>query len=182
MDKPEIVVGVCGGIAAYKTAFLVSKLAQHGYGVTAVLTSAARQFIGSATFAALTGRPVATRMFASQAFPLGAHIELAERAKLFVIAPATARFMAQAAQGDAADLLSTLYLCCRAPVLIAPAMNSRMWEQPAVQRNVNQLKTDGVHVIDPESGWLSCRQHGAGRMAEPEAILAQIEKILPLKS
>ena len=174
----EIVVAVSGGIAAYKTAFLVSRLAQTGARVTVAMSPAARKFVGPPTFAALSGRPVATRVFASSTFPLGAHIELAERAELLVVAPATARFLAQAAHGLSDDLLGSLYLCCRCPVLLAPAMNIRMWEQPAVQRNVAQLEQDGVHFAAPGSGWLSCRQTGSGRMAEPEAILQRIGEVL----
>jgi phosphopantothenoylcysteine decarboxylase/phosphopantothenate--cysteine ligase len=178
MNGREIVVGVTGGIAAYKTAALVSKLVQRGAGVNVVMTAAAEQFIGAATFAALTGRPVARGGFDDSQHPLGAHIELAEKKDLLVVAPASANFLAKAAQGLADDLLSTLYLAFTAPVLLAPAMNTAMWEKAAVQRNVAQLGTDGVHFVDPSSGWLSCRQVGAGRMAEPEEILAAIEKLL----
>ncbi len=173
----EIVVGVSGGIAAFKAAALASLLVQRGAGVTAVLTSAARRFVGPPTFAALTGRPVAMRTF-DPAFPLGAHIELAARAEIVVVAPATADFLAKAAQGIADDLLSTLVLCAECPVLAAPAMNSAMWSKPAVQRNVRQIEADGLAVVAPGTGWLSCRQQGAGRMAEPEEILAAIETIL----
>jgi phosphopantothenoylcysteine decarboxylase/phosphopantothenate--cysteine ligase len=142
-----------------------------------VLTEAATAFVGEATFAALTGRPVARRVF-DPTYPLGAHIELAQRAELLVIAPATADSLAKAAHAMADDLLSTLYLCFTGPVLIAPAMNSEMWGKPAVQRNVAQLRSDGVKFVDPGEGWLSCRQSGAGRMAEPEAILAAIHALL----
>jgi phosphopantothenoylcysteine decarboxylase len=173
----EIVLAVTGGIAAYKSAVIASKLVQSGIGVTAVLTEAATAFIGEATFAALTGRPVARHVF-DQAYPLGAHIELAQRAQLLIVAPATADFLAKAAHGIADDLLSTLYLCFTGPVLVAPAMNSEMWQKAAVQRNVEQLRADGVQFVDPESGWLSCRQTGAGRMADPESILSAIRALL----
>ncbi|MEQ8785841.1 MAG: flavoprotein [Pirellulaceae bacterium] len=179
MNGAEVLIGVTGGIASYKTAALVSKLAQAGAHVTVAMTDSARQFIGTATFAALSGRPVATKIFDDQATPLGAHITLSQRADLFCIAPATANFLAKAAGGLADDLLTTLYLCCTCPVLAAPAMNCEMWEKPAVQRNVAQLRADGVHIVDPEAGWLSCRQQGVGRMAEPETILAAIEQHLP---
>ena len=181
LQDRKIVVGVCGGIAAYKTAMLVSKIVQQGAEVRVVMTRAAKKFVGTATFAALTGKPVVTRMFADRDFPMGPHIQLTEGADLLIVAPATARFLSQAALATSDDLLSTLYLCCRCPVLLAPAMNSRMWEQPAVQRNVAQLKKDGVQFIEPESGWLSCRQHGAGRMAEPETIQMKIEELLAKK-
>lgn len=175
----EIVLGVSGGIAAFKAAAVASMLVQEGAGVTAVLTRNARRFIGAATFAALTGRPVATRSF-DRAFPLGAHIELASRAEVVVVAPATADLLAKAATGAADDLLATLLLCAPCPVLLAPAMNAAMWSKPAVQRNVEQLAADGVRIIAPGSGWLSCRQHGAGRMAEPDEIVREIRAALTM--
>ena len=178
LEGREIVVGVSGGIAAYKAAALTSLLVQQGAGVTAVLTRNARRFVGAATFAALTGRAVASRSFDPAAFPLGAHIELAARADLVVVAPASADLLAKAAAGIADDLLATLLLSAECPVAMAPAMNTAMWEKPAVQRNVRRLEDDGVTIIPPGSGWLSCRQRGAGRMAEPEAIVAVIEGIL----
>ena len=178
MNGRKIVVGITGGIAAYKAAALVSQLVQAGASVTAVMTPAAEKFIGEATFAALTGKPVAKQLFGDQQFPLGAHISLAEGQDLLVICPATANFLAKAAGGMADDLLSTLYLAFPGQVLMAPAMNSQMWEHPAVQRNVSQVVADGVTLVEPESGWLSCRQVGAGRMAAPEKIFAVVEKLL----
>jgi len=180
MSDHEIVVGVTGGIAAFKTAALVSQLVQSGVGVSVVMTAAAERFIGAATFSALTGRPVARQIFDEAEFPLGAHITLAERAKLLVVAPASADFLAKAANGLADDLLTTLYLAFTGQVLLAPAMNTAMWEKPAVQRNITQLNADGVKFVEPGSGWLSCRQVGAGRMAEPETILATIRELLKL--
>lgn len=171
----EIVIGVSGGIAAYKTAALVSALAQRGAGVSVVMTKAAAKFVGPATFAALSGRPVSLRGIGDAKRPLGAHIEVAERGELLCVAPATANFLAKAALGLADDLLSTLYLAFDGPVLAAPAMNSEMWSKPAVQRNVAALRGDGVQIVDPQEGWLSCRKMGAGRMASPEEILAAIE-------
>ena len=178
MTGREIVVGVSGGIAAYKTAALVSQLVQNGAGVTVVMTAAAERFVGVATFAALTGRPVAREIFDEAQFPLGAHIMLAGRAELLVVSPASADFLAKSAHGLADDLLSTLYLAFSGKKLLAPAMNTAMWEHPAVQRNITQLHSDGVQFVDPGSGWLSCRQVGAGRMAEPDAILAAIRGLL----
>lgn len=174
----EIVLGVSGGVAAYKAAALASLLVQRGAGVTAVLTANARRFVGAATFAALTGRPVATRSFDPSAHPLGAHIELTARADLVVVAPASADVLAKAAGGAADDLLTTLLLCAECPVLMAPAMNTAMWEKPAVQRNVARLIDDGIGIVPPGSGWLSCRRQGAGRMAEPEEIARAIEDTL----
>lgn len=173
MSGREIIVGVTGGIAAYKTADLVSKLVQADNQVTVVLTTNGEKFVGSATFAALSGRPVATELFDSR-YPLGAHIELARRAELLCVAPATAGFMAKAANGLADDLLSTLYLCYEGRVLFAPAMNCEMWHKPSVQRNVSQLREDGVEMVGPGEGWLSCRERGAGRMSEVSEILAAI--------
>jgi phosphopantothenoylcysteine decarboxylase len=174
----EIIVGVTGGIAAYKTASLVSDLVQDGYGVSVVMTRAAHEFVGPATFRALTGRPVSTEMFDRQNFPLGPHIELAQNAELLCIAPATADLMAKAAHGLADDLLSTLLLSFTGPVMLAPAMNSDMWSKAAVQRNLAQLQADGLQIIDPQEGWLSCRQKGVGRMAEPEEIKLAIDAAL----
>jgi len=177
MRDREIIVGVSGGISAYKSAMLVSRLAQAGARTTVVMTAAATKFVGPPTFAALSGRPLVTDMFDAR-FPLGAHIELADRGELLCVAPATANFLAQAAGGAADDLLATLYLCFQRPVLLAPAMNSEMWEHAAVQRNVARLRDDGVHFVDPGEGWLSCRRSGSGRMAEPEEIVAAIEERL----
>ena len=176
----EIILGVSGGIAAYKSAALVSSLVQEGTGVTVVMTRAACKFVGPATFRTLTGRRVLTRTFDTHDHPLGPHIELARQADLLCIAPATANVMAQAAHGIADDLLSTLLLSFTGPVLMAPAMNSEMWNKPAVQRNVRQLAEDGLHLVGPQEGWLSCRQKGLGRMAEPDEIKNAIEKLLPL--
>ena len=179
MPKAEIVIGVGGGVAGYKSAMLVSQLVQHDISVHVVLSRTARQFIGGATFAALTGRQPMVDLF-DHRFPLGAHIELARSADLFCVAPATANFLAKAANGLSDDLLSTLYLCCTCPVLVCPAMNVEMWQKAAVQRNVEQLQHDGVQTVGPESGWLSCRTTGMGRMSEPatifEAILEQLKK------
>jgi phosphopantothenoylcysteine decarboxylase/phosphopantothenate--cysteine ligase len=174
----EIIVGVSGGIAAYKAAALVSQLVQAGAGVSVVLTAAGQKFIGAATFAALTARPVLTDVFDEQQHPLGAHIELARQAELLCVAPATANFLAHAAQGLAGDLLSALYLSCTCPVLLAPAMNCEMWAKPAVERNVARLEADGVQFVGPEEGWLSCRTLGLGRMAAPEKIFAKIAERL----
>jgi phosphopantothenoylcysteine decarboxylase len=176
----EIVVGVSGGIAAFKTAALVSSLVQDGHGVSVVMTRAARKFIGPATFRALTGRPVAIDQFDAH-YPLGAHIELAEKAELMCVAPASADLLAKAACGLADDLLSTLLLSFSGSVLLVPAMNSGMWEKPSVQRNIATLREDGFHFVDPQTGWQSCRRSGMGRMAEPADIQKAIEGLLKSK-
>jgi phosphopantothenoylcysteine decarboxylase len=173
----EILVGVTGGIAAYKTAALVSDLVQSGLGVTVVMTRSAAKFVGPATFRALTGRPVATRAFEDD-HPLGPHIELARQAELLCVAPASANFLAKAAHGLADDLLSTLLLSFTGPVLIAPAMNKEMWSKPAVERNVAQLREDGFELVGPGDGWQSCRERGVGRMAEPSEIAAAVRRVL----
>jgi phosphopantothenoylcysteine decarboxylase/phosphopantothenate--cysteine ligase len=178
MQGREILLGVTGGIAAYKTADLASKLVQAGAAVSVVLTQAAEQFIGATTFEALTGRPVHRHLFRPQEHYQGEHIGLARRADLMVVAPATADFLAKLAHGLADDLLSTLALVNTSPLLLAPAMNTEMWLKPAVRRNVEALRQDGVQFVEPGSGWLSCGQVGPGRMAEPAEILARIADLL----
>ena len=178
MTGRELIVGVTGGIASYKTATLVSQLVQAGAAVSVVMTPAAESFVGPATFAALTGRPVATEVFDQRTNPLGAHIDLARQGQLLCVAPATANFLAKAAHGVADDLLTTLYLSFTGTVLLAPAMNNEMWDKPAVQRNVAQLRSDGALFVGPEEGWLSCRTKAVGRMAEPETIIAAIQQQL----
>lgn len=175
MNGRELLIGVSGGIAAYKTAGLVSRLVQAGAGVSVVMTRAATRLVGPKTFEALTGRAVATRMFGPSFHP---HIDLARQAELLCVAPATANLLAKAACALADDLLSTLLLAFEGPVLLAPAMNRAMWEKPAVQRNLRQLRDDGVQIIDPEEGYLSCGEYGAGRMASPECIYQAIAEAL----
>ena len=178
MNGCELIVGVTGGIAAYKTAALVSRLVQAGAGVSVVMTAAATRFVGPTTFRALTGRPVGTSVFDQPETPLGSHIQLAEKAALLCVAPATANFLAKAAHGIADDLLSTLYLSFAGPILVAPAMNTVMWDKPSVQRNVQQIRADGARIIDPGEGWLSCRTRGPGRMADPDVIFEAIRGTL----
>lgn len=178
MNGRELVVGVTGGVAAYKTAMLVSQLVQAGAGVSVVLTASATQFIGAATFAALTGRKVHQQGFDEADHPLGPHIDLAAKGELLVVAPATANFLSKVAHGAADDLLSTLVLAFTGPVILAPAMNNQMWDKPAVQRNVAQLREDGYTLVGPDEGWLSCRSRAVGRMSAPEAIIAEIAERL----
>jgi phosphopantothenoylcysteine decarboxylase/phosphopantothenate--cysteine ligase len=166
----EILLGVTGGIAAFKSAQLCSHLVQAGAGVTVVMTRAAENFIGRATFAGLTGREVRVGSFDVCEFPQGEHIGLAQRAELAIVAPATAAAISRIASGLADDLLTTTLLVCRCPVLVAPAMNCEMWAAASVQRNMSLLRSDGCHVVGPGKGWLSCGQVGAGRMAEPDEI------------
>jgi phosphopantothenoylcysteine decarboxylase/phosphopantothenate--cysteine ligase len=178
MQGREILLGVTGGIAAYKSADLTSKLVQAGAHVSVVLTEAAEKFVAATTFEALSGRPVHRHLFSPREHYYGEHIGLAGRAEIFVVAPASADYLAKVSHGLADDLLSTLALSSTAPMLMAPAMNSEMWNKPAVQRNIAQLRADGVHFVEPQSGWLSCRTVGAGRMAEPGEIMDRIATLL----
>lgn len=171
-------LGVTGGVAAYKSADLVSKLMQAGAAVSVVMTRAAEKFIGPTTFEALTGRPVHREMFDAREHFQGEHIGLARRAELMVVAPATANYLAKVAHGFADDLLSTLALTMTGPVLLAPAMNTEMWNKPAVQRNIARLREDGFQFVEPGSGWLSCGQVGPGRMAEPLDIFSRAAELL----
>ncbi len=167
MQGREVLIGVTGGIAAYKTAALVSQLVQAGAGVSVVMTRSATKLVGPKTFEALTGRPVGIGVFGPGGHP---HIEAARQAEILCVAPATANILAKAAWGLADDLLSTVLLAFVGPVILAPAMNCEMWRKPAVQRNVAQLLSDGMIFVDPEEGYLSCGEVGAGRMASPEKI------------
>ena len=168
----EILFGVTGGIAAYKSVTIVSRLVQNGCGVTVVMTESATELVAPKTFEALSGRTVRTSVFHTDR--IHAHIELAREADLFCIAPATANILAKAAHGIADDLLSTLILSFEGPMLFAPAMNPVMWSKPVVQRNVRQLLEDGAVMIGPESGRMSCGETGAGRMTEPDRIVEEI--------
>ena len=173
----RIIVGIGGGIAAFKVATVVSRLVQSGHDVRVVLTRGALHFVGPTTFAALCGAAPVVDTYDAR-YPLGAHIELADNADLLIVAPATARLLASCAHGLADDLLATLYLNCETPVLMAPAMSSAMWANGAVQRNADRLRADGVVFVGPESGWLTCRKLGAGRMAEAEQLLLEINKLI----
>ncbi len=177
-DRRVILLAIGGGIAAYKSAFVCSRLAQLGHEVRVAMTRSATQFVGVQTFAALSGRSVATDSFSPGQQPLGPHIELAERIDLMIVAPATANLISKFANGLADDLVSTLYLQRQAPVLLAPAMSASMWGKPAVVRNVAQLREDGCQIVGPGAGWLSCRVQGEGRMSEPDEILAAADAIL----
>lgn len=170
----KLIVGVGGGIAAFKVADLVSKLVQRGDDVWVVAAHSSLKFVGTATWAALCSRQPVVDAFDAR-FPLGPHIELPAHADALVIAPATARILASLAHGLADDLLATLFLHCECPTWVAPAMSSAMWSKPSTQRNLVQLKEDGIRTIGPNSGWLSCRRHGQGRMAEPAEILAALD-------
>ncbi|MDD4890765.1 MAG: flavoprotein [Phycisphaerae bacterium] len=174
----EVVLGVSGGIAAYKAPSIASALVQRGCGVTAVLTRAAMEFITPLPFRAITGRKVHTDMFDLPAGGSDPHIHLSQSADLLVIAPATADLIAQLAVGLAGELLPCLCLSADCPLLIAPAMNNQMWAHPAVQANVKTLTSRGVQLIGPDEGWLACGSTGPGRMSEPPAIAARVAELL----
>lgn len=174
----RVLLGVTGGIASYKTAWLARLLAQAGAEVDVVLTRSAREFIGAVTFEALTGRPVHTELVA-EGHALD-HITLARAAALIVVAPATADFLSRAASGRADDLLSACLLAADAPVLLVPAMNDRMWAHRQTAENVAHLRSLGYTVLDPELGPLASPQEGSGpgRMPEPERIFAHVGRML----
>lgn len=175
MQGHELLIGVTGGIAAFKTAALVSRLVQAGARVSVVMTESATHLVGPKTFEALTGRPVGIETFGPGAHP---HIEMARQAEVLCVAPATANILAKAACGLADDLLSTVLLSFTGPMILAPAMNCEMWQKPAVERNVRQLRDDGFVIVDPEEGYLSCGEVGAGRMASPERLYDAIKAAL----
>ena len=174
----EIVLGVTGGIAAYKAAEVVSRLRKMGASVHVIMTENARQFITPLTLETLSANPVVYDTFERPATWEVEHIALAKRAEVFVIAPATANILAKMACGIADDMLSTTVLATKAPVLVAPAMNTGMWTAPATRQNVETLRQRGVHFVGPEAGFLACGDEGSGRMSEPAAIVEAIEAIL----
>lgn len=177
----ELLVGVGGGIAAYKVCHVVSRLVQRGCGVTVTLTQAGTQFITPLTFQALTQRQVFTTMWASPGYYEPQHLSLSEAADLFLVAPATADLIGKFAGGIADDLVTTLMIGRDCPALLAPAMNTRMWENPIVQRNIRTLCDLGYAFIEPGEGWLAERSYGKGRMAEPDAIIEAVVRLLQSK-
>jgi phosphopantothenoylcysteine decarboxylase len=174
----EIVVGVCGGIAAYKVADVVSKLVQAGAGVTVCMTAEAQKFVTPLTFEALSGRPVRTGTFDLVESSDPQHISLTERADLMLVAPATNNTIAKVAHGLCDDLVSLMVCAAACPVVFAPAMNNRMWAHPIAQQNVEKLKGIGYRFIGPEDGWLACRNVGPGRLSEPQRIVEEVVGIL----
>ena len=172
--KPQILLGVTGGIAAYKSPELVRRLRERGAAVRVVLTSSAARLVSPTVFQAVSGEPVRTDLWDEQAEAAMGHIELARWADRVVIAPATANVIAELATGTAGSLLTTLCLATRAPLLLAPAMNHAMWTHPATQANVDTLRTRGVSFIGPGDGSQACGETGPGRMAEPGEILAEL--------
>src|SRR3954470_1873396 len=171
-------LGVSGGIGAYKAVEVARGLQKRGHDVAAIMTRSARKFVGEVTFEAITRRPVITDQFARGMNAGVEHIALATDIGLLLVAPATANVIAKLANGIADDFLTSLYLATRAPVLLAPAMNTHMLEHPAVQRNLQTLAARGVHFVDPGEGFLACGWIGKGRLAEPEAIVEAAERLL----
>lgn len=186
LDARHILIGVTGGIAAYKTAPLVSRLVQAGHDVRVVMTSAATRFVGPLTFQSLSGHPVQSSVWPQDGDhhdrPDSQHVGLARWADAYVIAPASADCIAKLAAGLTPDpvTLAACALPADTPLLIAPAMNADMWASPIVQRNLKTLRDllPNLHEVGPDDGWQACRTSGSGRMAEPDAIYARLSALL----
>ena len=179
--QQTLVLGVAGGIACYKAVELVRLLVRDGFAVQVIMTRGAMEFVTPLTFQTLSGKPVASETFnLTQESEIG-HINLADSADLFVIAPATANVIGKMASGIADDLLTTVLLATQAPVLIAPAMNIHMYENPLVQENIRKLRRVGYHFIEPAEGYLACGYEGKGRLPDPEKIFETIKNLLKKK-
>ena len=173
----NVLLGVSGGIAAYKSAELVRQLQERGASVRVIMTRGAREFITPLTLQALSGHPVYTELLDETAERGMGHIELARWADLLLIAPATADLIARLAGGRADDLLTTVALATAAPVLLAPAMNQQMWRDPATSANISLLEERGLLLAGPDSGEQACGDVGPGRLLEPAEILAELERL-----
>ncbi len=173
----RIVLGVTGGIAAYKAVEISRRLVDAGAHVVPVMTKGAEHFLGATTLSALASEPVRTRLWDDPETPIP-HTKLGQGADLILIAPATARIIAAYAVGLSTDLLTNVLLATRAPVMICPAMHTEMWEHPAVADNIVTLRSRGVHIVEPESGRLAGGDNGTGRLASPESIVAAVERLL----
>jgi phosphopantothenoylcysteine decarboxylase/phosphopantothenate--cysteine ligase len=178
LSKPNIALGVCGGIAAYKAVEVLRGLQKAGCVVRVAMTKRACEFVQPLTFRALSGSHVVVDDYAPDNPDPIAHITFSQTADLLIVAPATANIIAKFANGVADDFLTSTYLACSAPVLIAPAMNTTMWEHPATQRNLQQLRADGVHIMEPDAGEMACGTIGPGRLSEPERIVAAALELL----
>jgi phosphopantothenoylcysteine decarboxylase/phosphopantothenate--cysteine ligase len=170
----EIIVAVSGGIAAYKVCEVVSRLVQRGAGVTVAMTRAARRFVTPLTFQALSGRPVLTDLWKTGDDADIQHINITTRADLLLVAPATANTIGKIAAGLADDVVTNLVISADSTVILAPAMNNRMWANRAVQRNVATVRADGLHIVGPGEGWLACRSVGPGRMVEAAELVEAV--------
>ena len=182
IDKPKtVVLGVTGGIACYKAVELVRLLVKAGHRVQVIMTRGAMEFVTALTFQTLSGHPVATETFnLTQESEIG-HINLADSADLFVIAPATANIIGKIANGIADDLLTTVIMATQAPVLIAPAMNIHMYENPILQENLRKLGRVGYRILEPAEGFLACGYEGKGRLPDPDKIADEVERLLGKK-
>ncbi len=178
MSQKRILLIIGGGIAAYKSCELVRLIRKTGHAVRCIVTAGGQKFVTPMSLAALSEDKVYTDLFDLKDEAEMGHIQLSRQADLVVVAPATADLMAKMAAGIADDLATTLLLATDKPVLAAPAMNVRMWQHPATQRNVKTLRHDGITVLEPDEGPMACGEFGPGRLPEPEAILAAIEKAL----
>ena len=176
-----VVLGVTGGIAAYKSAEIASQLKKQGHDVYVIMTKHATEFIAPLTFETLTNHPVVVDMFTRETPWEVEHIALAKRADVFLVAPASANFLGKYANGIADDMLTTTVLATKAPVVLAPAMNTNMWSNAIVQKNVEALKSFGVSMVGPGSGYLACGDLGQGRMSEPEEIVEAVHDALAQK-
>ncbi len=174
----NIVLGITGSIAAYKAADIASQLTKAGHQVTCVLSKGAVEFVTPLTLCTLSRRPVITDLFAEKEGWQPGHIQLADDADLLLIAPASANVLAALAHGFANDALTAIALATRAPILIAPAMNGKMWQHPATLRNVETLKSWGAQFVDPAEGLLACGYEGVGRLAPVEEIVAKAQAVL----
>ena len=175
--KNEIVIAVSGGIAAYKTCDLVRNLSKSGYPVQVIMTKNAEKFVSKITFEALSGKPVYSDEFENGML----HIDLKNRAKLLAVVPATANIIGKLAGGIADDLVSTTAMACRSPIILAPAMNPDMFNNPALQRNLSILRNDGITIIDPAEGMVVCGDEGKGKLADIALIQETIENIFNSK-
>jgi phosphopantothenoylcysteine decarboxylase len=181
MARKRVILGVAGSIAAYKAADIASQLTKQGCAVTCVLTSDAREFVTPLTLQVLSKNPVVTGLFDEKESWRPGHIELADEADLLLIAPATANILAQLAHGLAPDALTAIALATQAPLVVAPAMNGKMWQHPATQQNVATLRTRGAEFIGPDEGMLSCGYEGIGRLWPVEGIVEHALERLGLK-
>ena len=180
MAKQKIILGVTGGIAAYKAPELVRRLRERGASVQVVMSESAGQFVTETALQAVSGQPVRQSLWDKEAEAAMGHIELARWADLVLVAPATAEFIARLAAGAAPDLLTTLCLASEAPIVIAPAMNHVMWANPAVQANRQLLEERGIRLLGPEDGDQACGETGVGRMMQPDDIVAAIQPAMPV--
>ncbi len=178
LSGKTIILGISGSIAAYKAADLTSELRRLGAEVFVVMTRTATEFIGPITLQTLSRNPVTTDLWKEGDGWQPGHIELADKADLLLVAPATADLIAQFANGLAPDSLSAIHLATRAKIMLAPAMNGKMYEHPATRENLGVLRERGVHCIDPEEGELACGYEGVGRLAKVENILKEVVEIL----